>query len=142
MTSTLLPPAQWAQSEFALAQLGDRRRTQRLVTIATGLAHCPSGTLPQAFPGWKDLKAAYRFFSQPKVGPLHIQGPHWEQTRARCRQPGEYLLIEDTSQLDYSGHPGCEDLGPIGNGRGRGLLLHSTLAVQVEGWDAAHRQPS
>ncbi len=139
MTSTLLPPAQWAQSEFALAQLGDRRLTQRLVTIATGLAHCPGGTLPQAFPAWKDLKAAYRFFSQPKVGPLQIQGPHWEQTRARCRQPGEYLLIEDTSELDYSGHPGCEDLGPIGNGRGRGLLLHSTLAVQVEGWDKAHR---
>ena len=139
MTTSLLPPAQWAQSEFALAQLGDRRRTQRLVTIATGLAHCPSGTLPQAFPGWKDLKAAYRFFSQPKVGPLHIQGPHWEQTRARCRQPGEYLLIEDTSELDYSGHPGCADLGPIGNGQGRGLLLHSTLAVQVEGWSTAHR---
>ena len=106
MTTSLLMPAQWAQSEFALAELGDQRRTQRLVQIATGLAHNPGGTLPQAFPAWKDLKAAYRFFSQPKVGPEQIQSPHWDQTRARCREPGEYLLIEDTTELDYSGHPG------------------------------------
>lgn len=137
--TTLLTPAQWAQQEFAFARLGDKRLTQRLVRIGTGLAQNPGGTLPQAFPEMKDLKAAYRFFSQPKVGPHQIQSPHWEQTRAACRQPGEYLLIEDTSELDYSAHPGCEELGPIGNGRGRGLLLHSTLAVRVEGWDLTHR---
>ena len=139
MTTSLLAPAQWAQTEFALAELGDQRLTQRLVQIATGLARNPGGTLPQAFPEMKDLKAAYRFFSQPKVGPPQIQRPHGEQTQARCREPGEYLLIEDTSELDYSSHPGCADLGSIGNGRGRGLLLHSTLAVRVEAWDLAHR---
>lgn len=139
MTTSLLAPAQWAQTEFALAELGDRRLTQRLVHIAAGLALNPGGTLPQAFPAMKDLKAAYRFFSQAKVGPQQIQSPHWEQTQARCREPGEYLFIEDTSELDYSGHSGCQDLGAIGNGRGRGLLLHSTLAVRVESWDLAHR---
>ena len=139
MSSSLLAPAQWAQTEFALAELGDRRLTQRLVRIGTGLAQNPGGTLPQAFPQMKDLKAAYRFFNQAKVGPEQIQSAHWEQTRASCRQPGEYLLIEDTSELDYSGHLGCEELGSIGNGRGRGLLLHSTLALRVEGWDLGHR---
>ncbi len=139
MSNTLLDPAQWAQSEFALAGLGDQRRTQRLVNIAASLAQSPGGTLPQAFPEWKDLKAAYRFFSQPKVGAQQIQTPHWERTRAACREPGEYLLIEDTSELDYSGHPATEELGPIGNGGGRGFLLHSTLAMKVEGWDLAQR---
>ena len=139
MTNSLLTPAQWAQSEFALAPLGDPRRTQRLVHLASRLAQNPGGTLPQAFPAWKELKAAYRFFSQPKASWEHIQQPHWERTRAQCRQPGEYLLIEDTTELDYSGHPGCEDLGSIGNGRGRGLLLHTTLAVRVEQWDGAQR---
>jgi hypothetical protein len=139
MSTSLLAPAQWAQSEFALAELGDRRLTRRLVRIGTGLAQSPGGTLPQAFPAMKDLKAAYRFFHQPQIGPEQIQAPHWEATRAQCCQPGEYLLIEDTSELDYSGHDGCEDLGPIGNGRGRGLLLHTTLAVRVETWDLAQR---
>ena len=139
MITSLLAPAQWAQTEFALAELGDQRLTQRLVRIGTGLAQSPGGTLPQAFPRMKDLKAAYRFFNQAKVGPEQIQTLHWEQTRVGCCQPGEYLLIEDTSELDYSRHPGCEDLGSIGNGRGRGLLLHSTLAIRVEAWDLAHR---
>jgi hypothetical protein len=78
MTNTLLRPAQWAESEFASAQLGDLRRTQRLVKIATNLVQQPSGTLPQAFPTWRELKAAYRFFNQPKVTFQQSQQPHWQ----------------------------------------------------------------
>ena len=139
MTNTLLRPAQWAESEFALAQLGDQRRTQRLVKIGTQLVQCPGGTLPQAFPGWSELKAAYRFFNQPKVTFEQIQQPHWRRTRAACQAPGEYLLIEDTSELDYTDHPATEEMGVIGDGRGQGLLLHTTLAVRIEGWDLEER---
>ena len=139
MTNTLLTPTQWADSEFASAKLGDRRRTQRLVKIAKNLAQSPGGTLPQAFPEWSELKAAYRFFDQPKVTFEQIQRPHWQRTRAACREPGQYLLIEDTSELDYTDHPMTEDLGRIGDGRGRGLLLHTTLALRIEGWDLEER---
>ena len=139
MSTTLLTPAQWAQEEFALAQLGDQRRTDRLVNIATRLAQNPGGTLPQAFPSWAELKAAYRFFDQPQVGWEEIAAPHWDRTRAGCRVPGEYLLIEDTTQLDYTGGVGREDLGVIGDGRGRGLMLHTTLAVGVKAWNAEQR---
>lgn len=135
MTMSILAPAQWAQTEFALVELGDQRRTQRLIKMATGLAQTPTGTLPQAFPEWKDLKAAYRFLDHVEFGPAEIQQAHWQQTLAACRQPGEYLLIEDTTELDYSSHRHTQQLGSIGNGRGRGLLLHSTLAIRVEAWD-------
>ena len=135
----LMRPAQWAQSQFSSAKLGDRRRTQRLVKIATNLAQSPGGTLPQAFPVWSELKAAYRFFEQPKITFQEIQRPHWQQTRAACHQPGQYLMIEDTSLLDFTDHPLTEELGPIGDGRGRGLLLHTTLALRVEGWDVQER---
>ncbi len=139
MINTLLKPEQWAESEFAPTQLGDRRRTKRLVKIAANLVQSPSGTLPQAFPEWKDLKAAYRFFAQPEIGYQQIQQPHWQRTRAACGQPGQYLLIEDTTELDYTAHPLTEDLGSIGDGRGRGFLLHSTLALRVESWDSQER---
>ncbi len=139
MTNTLLRPAQWAESEFALAQLGDQRRTQRLVKVATNLAQSPGGTLPQAFPEWSELKAAYRFFNQPKISFPAIQRPHWQRTRAACQPAGQYLLIEDTSELDYTDHPMTEEMGGIGNGRGRGLLLHTTLALRVEAWDGEQR---
>jgi len=139
MNTTLIAPAQWAQNEFAFAQFGDARRTQRLVNIATHLAATPSGTLPQAFPDWAELKAAYRFFGQRGVTFERVLAPHLERTRAACRQPGEYLLIEDTTLLDYSPHPATEELGPIGDGGGRGFELHSALAVRIESWTLAQR---
>lgn len=139
MTTSLLRPAQWARKEFALVELGDRRLTQRLVRIGTGLAQNPGGTLPRVFGKMKELKAAYRFFGQAKVGPREVQAAHRRQTLERCRGAGEYLLIEDSSELDYSDQGGCEDLGSIGNGRGRGLLLHTTLAVAVSGWGPTQR---
>ena len=133
--STLLPPTVWAQTEFALAPLGDLRRTTRLVQIAAQLAARPGGTLPQAFDTGAELKAAYRFFHQPRVGPDPIQAPHRQRTLAACQEPGEYLLLEDTTDLDYTAHPATADLGRIGNGRGRGLRLHTTLALRVEAWN-------
>lgn len=134
-----MPSAQWAQNEFGFAQLGDKRRNKRLVNIAQNLATRPGGTLPQAFPDWAELKAAYRFFGQKGVGFKDILTPHWERTRAACRETGEYLIIEDTTVLDYSNHPATQDLGQIGDGSGRGFELHSALAVRVEGWTLEQR---
>jgi hypothetical protein len=131
--------AEWAQAEFGLAELGDRRRSRRLVNLAENLAQNPGGTLPGAFADWAELKAAYRFFGQAGVGFEAILTPHWERTRAACREMGEYLLIEDTTLLDYTAHPAARNLGRIGNGGGRGFELHSTLAVQVTGWTLEQR---
>lgn len=139
MINSLVPPAQWAQAEFQFAQLGDKRRNKRLVNIAQKLAANPGGTLPQAFPDWAELKAAYRFFSGGGASFDQIICPHVERTRARCREPGEYLIIEDTTLLDYSHHAATEDLGYIGDGGGRGFELHSALAVRVESWTLEQR---
>jgi hypothetical protein len=139
MCTALLPPAQWAQQEFGFAQLGDQRRNRRLVKIATGLGARPGGTLPQAFADWAELKAAYRFLSQPRVTYEQILTSHWERTRSACREPGEYLIIEDSSDLDFSDHPATQDLGVIGDGRGRGFALHTALAVRVEAWTLEQR---
>jgi hypothetical protein len=139
MSTMLLPPAQWAQNEFGFAQLGDKRRNQRLVNIAEHLATHPGGTLPQAFDDWAELKAAYRFFGQEGVTIEGVTAPHLERTRQACRQPGEYLLIEDTTVLDYSGRAGSAQMGVIGDGGGRGFELHSALAVRVEAWSLEQR---
>jgi hypothetical protein len=139
MSTTLIPPGQWAQNEFGFAQLGDQRRNKRLVSIAKHLAASPGGTLPQAFPEWAELKAAYRFFGQRGVSFERVLSPHVERTRQSCRHPGEYLLIEDTTLLDYSGHGSAAGLGVIGDGGGRGFELHSSLAVRVEAWSLEQR---
>jgi len=134
-----MPAGQWAQNEFGFAELGDCRRNKRLVKIATNLATCPGGTLPQAFPEWAELKAAYRFFGQPGVTFERVLAPHLARTCQQCRHPGEYLVIEDTTLLDYSRHRVTKGLGIIGDGNGRGFELHSALAVRVESWTLDQR---
>jgi len=91
-------------------------------------------------PRWAELKAAYRLFHHQGVTYQKIIMPHWQRTRQRCLEPGEYLLIEDTSDLDFSSRQACEGLGRIGNDHGRGLCLHTLLATRVEGWDL-HQSP-
>ena len=139
MTNTLLRPAQWAESEFALAQLGDQRRTQRLVKIATNLVQQPGGTLPQAFPSGASSKPPTGFSINPRLPSNRFSSRTGNAPGRPAKQPGEYLLIEDTTELDYTDHPATEEMGRIGDGRGRGLLLHTTLAVRLEGWDLEER---
>ena len=138
-TTTLQPAGQWAQEEFAFADLGDPRLNKRLVKVATNLAAQPGGSLPQAFAQWGELKAAYRFFANRAVNYSNVVQAHLERTRMACREPGEYLVIEDTSFLDFTLHRKTRGLGMIGDGKGRGFALHTSLAVRVEGWTLAQR---
>ena len=61
--SDLLDTTSWAVTEFADADLGDLRRTQRLVQLAHALAQRPGAALPEACGSGAMLKAAYRFFT-------------------------------------------------------------------------------
>jgi hypothetical protein len=136
MFTTLLPPNEWAQMEFSSADLGDARRTRRLVEVAGAIAADPNGALPRALPDWADLKAAYRLFSNDEVTHERILQPHCERTLQSCAEPGEYLIVEDTTALDFTTHRSIEGLGPISNRRwSLGMLVHSTLALRVEAWD-------
>lgn len=139
MHTFLSSPADWAQAEFEFAPLGHARRTKRLIKVATRLAANPGGTLPQAFPDWSELKAAYRLLNARHVTFPRVSAAHWERTLQACGQPGEYLLLEDTTLLSFNRRPGCEDLGVIGDGQDRGFELHSTLAVRIEAWNLEQR---
>ncbi len=50
--------ARWAATEFGEAELGDARRTARLVELASGLAERPTASLPEACEDGAQLKAA------------------------------------------------------------------------------------
>src|SRR5258708_12319114 len=111
--TTLQPAGPWAQNEFGFAELGDPRRSKRLVNIATKLAANPGGTLPQAFPDWAELKAAYRFFDNRAVDFEKVLQPHLERTRWAVREPGEYLIFAHSTDLHFSTTPRTHDLCPI-----------------------------
>ena len=66
---SLSDDATWAVTEFAEAELGDLRRTQRVVELATVLAQRPGASLPEACGDRATLKAAYRFFDNRRSTP-------------------------------------------------------------------------
>ncbi len=139
MDTTTSSAAEWAESEFGECNLGDKRRTRRLVLVAARLADGSEGTLPGSFSEWSELKGAYRLFDNKGIAYESIVAPHRQRVLEACSQPGEYLMIEDTSTLDYSSLRATTGLGRVGDDRGRGLFLHTTLAVAVHDWDEAQQ---
>jgi len=127
MDGLLLDIHHWAEANFGTAALGDQRRTERLVAVAAQIAADPAASLPDQAETWADLKATYRLFDRPEVTFAAVADPHWQRTRA-C-DPGRYLLLDDTTELDFGRYRQVTGLGPTGNGGGRGFLLHSGLLV-------------
>jgi hypothetical protein len=122
----------WAEEEFAAADLGDARRTKRLIALADTFARRPSASLPQAAQDPAMLKAAYRFFDTDAIEPDAILASHCTATHDRCASVPLVLAVQDTSELDWSHHPATTDLGPIHTKKHRGLLMHTTLAITPE----------
>ena len=120
----------WAEEQFGKCELKDKRRTDRLMRLAAEVLQHPAGSLPEQTTNMADLKAAYRLFDCTDVTFERIAGPHWEQTRQQ--PPGRYLLLDDTTEVEFGICREIFGLGPTGNGGGRGFLLHSALMVSTE----------
>jgi hypothetical protein len=124
--------ANWAITEFGGAALGDQRRTACLVRLVSALARRPHLSLPEATGDPALLKATYRFLENGAIAPEAIVASHVAATWERVSAVPVVLAVQDTTQVDWTGHPATRGLGPIGNGRGRGILVHSTLAITPE----------
>jgi hypothetical protein len=123
--------AQLSRLHFGGANLGDNRRSDRLVKTAELILKSPSGSLPDKLPEWSDLMGLYRLVKAGPVTHAAVIRPHLDGTRERMRQtPGVILLPHDTTELNYTDHERVSrELSHIGNGGGRGYLCHNTLAV-------------
>jgi hypothetical protein len=130
-----VPSDDWTKVELGTADLGDRRRVKRLMTIAHDFYARPQANIPQACQSRARSKAAYRFFDGPTNTPENILAPHYEATMKRSAPESVVLAVQDTTTLNYSAHPATEDLGPIGNQATGvvGLLLHDTMAFNPAG---------
>jgi hypothetical protein len=116
---------------FAAVDLGDQRRTKRLIVSAAQIAAHPQQPFNQVF-NWNDLRGFYRLCHQEAARLPTIQGPHWQQTRHAMGQHPLVLILHDTSEMDFTDHASLQGAGPIGDGDGRGFLQHNSLAVVPE----------
>lgn len=122
--------SQWAQENFGQCNLGDKRRTDRLVKVAEDIGNHPSGSLPDKLEHWSDLKAAYRLFDCKRATFDAIARQHWKLTREKAK--GRVLVIADTTELNFGSARQIKGVGPTGTGYGKGFLLHNALMVQAD----------
>lgn len=130
--SALPKDTNWAVSDFADAELGDVRRTKRLVERAHILAQHPTAALPEACGDGAMLKAAYRFFDTAAIEPQAVLLSHIEATYGRLSKVPLVLAAPDTTAVDWTAHPAPTGVGPLGHTACQGLLGQSTLVCTAE----------
>jgi hypothetical protein len=123
----------FGEEHFGAAELGDRRRTKRLVALADQIIKHPGGTLPDKVNDPASLKALYRLMNTKTVTHESVLAASRERTWALAAQvPGVVLFIQDGTELDFTSRTTLTELGQLGNGTGRGYLCHNTLAVRAD----------
>src|SRR5262249_37140202 len=130
---------EWAEAHFCEAELLDRRRGERLIRVGTALVVYPGRSIPQLFARRGHVKAAYRRRARPGATPDRLQAGHRVRVSDQITQPGTYLLLEDTTEVAYTGRAPIAGLGPVGPKKHAqiGFHLHSVLAVRWRGLEAA-----
>jgi len=98
----LLDTTRWAVSEFADAELGDLRRTQRLVELAHALAQRPGAALPAACGNGAMRKAASRFFTNDAIVPADMLQSHIEATSSRRNAAPLVLAVHETTEAHWT----------------------------------------
>lgn len=130
----------WVEDEFRGVDLGSKRMNDRLVQIATAKAKNPMAPYTECFSGDRhQLKAYYRFIGNNLENncPQGILQGHRRRTIGRIKTQKRVLILQDTTDLDFSKRLHCNGLGGIGTNQtgamSYGLKMHSALAVGVDG---------
>src|SRR6218665_1966074 len=89
----------WADDEFGEGDFGGARLTQRLAVLARKISQGRHCSFRQGLAA-ATLKAACRFFDNPKVDVKGVREPHIGETLERIRQLPVVLVPQDTSQFN------------------------------------------
>ena len=129
----------WVERELG-GTFPDQRLKARLGKLLGDLGRRIGSTVPMACQDWAATKAAYRFFSNPRVDETTILAGHFAATVARfAATAGTVLVLHDTTEFSFTRDtPGA--IGQLSFVKGRhvthtvcGVLLHSSLVVTTDG---------
>src|ERR1700694_5059826 len=123
----------WVENELSSINIRDGRIVNRLIETTNILSDHPNASIPEACESWKKTKAAYRLLDNEKISYKAIIDAHRQQTIERMRGKEVVLAIQDTTTIDYTGHPCTKGLGYTNLETLSGLFIHTTLAVEPNG---------
>src|SRR5258706_6299971 len=119
--------------EFEGADLGDERRNNRLLKIASALECDPAGGFPRAMRGDAELEAFYRFINNGSFSSDEILDPHLEAALQRACEAGEVLAIHDSSYFQPAKDAPRKEMGIKTANKGRGFVAHVALLATMAG---------
>jgi len=127
----------WAEQELKDTGLPDKRLNQRLIKIVQQAVQQPSATIPQASETWSDTKATYDFWKSERFDYGDIIEGHRQKTLERAKEKELVLMIQDTSDFNFTHHPSKTWEKGFGQTCSqnyvRGLKVHSSLMVSTQG---------
>ena len=129
---------EWAHEEFGHAELGDPRRTDRLVRMAAALAERPGGKVLDVFRSNAEQQGAYDLLSNGRVTREAMLAAVETATVGRCAgEPWVHVVVDGTS-LKLADWKRQKDFGAVGstlNGA-RGLKVIHAYALSPDGTPA------
>ena len=126
----------WAEAVFGDCELGDPRRTRRLVKMSAQLsAHAGEAPVSACRGDSAACEGAYRLLRNSKVAASAIaEGGFRATARSAASSTGALLALEDSTSLSYA-HAVVDELGDLGgpaSSNKRGFIVHSVLIVEAE----------
>ena len=125
-------PSDWVVEEMSTVQLGDKRLHKRLLVILQRMFNSPVASLKAACRGWAETIATYRFFDNERITEAALLEPHQKATLQRVRAQKRVLVIQDTTEIDYSPKKELEGKGPLSVEQRQGFFVHSQYVVTPE----------
>lgn len=125
----------WAEEVFGQADLGDTRRTRRLVHIASEAAARPGGRVLEVCRTAASRQGAYDFLSNPSIAPAAVQDAVTKAAALGCESEDVCFVVVDGTALTLKDWKRNKDFGSVGSTRegGRGLKVMNAYALSSDG---------
>lgn len=123
----------WVIQELKSLDIGDSRLDKRVKHILNSLSRSPEESIPVSCRTWSETKAAYHCFSNDKVSANKIMAPDKENIIERAQQFKRVLVLQDTTELNYSGQKEKQGVAPKKHKDERNLFLHPQLVISESG---------
>lgn len=125
----------WAEAEFGHAELGDERRTARLVDLAAEVARRPAGTVMKACASTASKEGAFRLLENDAVHPAAVREAMTQATRLKCRREQHVIVPIDGTSLNLTDKARIKNLGGVGawSKGAQGVQVMTAIALTSEG---------
>jgi hypothetical protein len=119
----------WVEEELESIDLGDERLGKRCQLLLKRFAADAQASVNGACRGWSESVGAYRFFDHEAVDEHRVLQPHRDATLKRMEEHPVVLVVQDTTELDYtSRRNSLRGAGPLNDETRVGFYDHLQVA--------------